>query len=86
MQSRCARFPVLGARYPALGVDSVPGIGSQVPGIWNPYLVPIPEGKAGIPAECAGFMFRKTRTQGMQDSISACILLTFVLKTFWDYP
>jgi len=23
---------VLGARYPALGVDSVPGIGSQVPG------------------------------------------------------
>jgi len=26
---------VLGARYPALGADSVPGLGSQVPGTRN---------------------------------------------------
>jgi len=42
MRTRCARFPVpdsaLGARYPAFGVDPVPGIRFQVPGpgTWNP--------------------------------------------------
>jgi len=41
---------VFGARCPALGVDSVPGIGFQVPGpgTWNPYLIPNTEWKARI--------------------------------------
>jgi hypothetical protein len=54
---------VLGARYPALGVDSVPGIGSQVPGTRDLR----PGTRYRIPKRNAWLTLRKTRTRGMQD-------------------
>jgi len=52
---------VFGARYPTLGVDSVPGIGSQVPGTRDAA------GQSGNKAECLAHV-SKIRARGMQDT------------------
>jgi hypothetical protein len=49
---------VFGARCPVLGVDSVPGIGSQVPGTRDAA------GQSGNKAECLAHA-SKTRTRSM---------------------
>jgi len=60
MHTRCAHFPVpdsaLGARYPAFGVDPVPGTRDAA-------------GESGNKAECLAHA-SKTRTRGLQDNVS----------------
>ena len=62
------RWPgsVFGVRPSALIRYRVPS--TRVPGTWYPYRIPIPEGRAGIPA---GFplMFRRTHTRGLHPGI-----------------